>query len=354
MKKVQLSGTIIAVILTLTLMSCTRQEKEVQGEQRMEEEKIVIETEEVVQRELSFPVHSAGVVSQKEKIKLSFKVGGIVESIYVDEGQAVKEGQILAVLNLSEIKAQVNKARSAHVKAVRDLERAKNLYADRVATLEQLQDAETAYVITLSELEVAEFNLKYSKIAAPSNGKILKRFVEVMELVSPGIPVFIFASMDKSWIIRFGVTDRGIVRLSLGDPADVLIDVFPEEIFSATVSEIAEAADPATGTFEVELEIDQGEYKLISGFIARVDIYPSTKQEVSLIPIAALVEGDRDKGFVFTVDSSSSKAVRLPVKIGRILNDEVVVTSGLENVKEVVTSGAQYLTDGSCVKKKRL
>src|SRR5881409_2151738 len=92
---------------------------------------------------LAPPVTATGTLGPKEEVTLSFKVGGVVSRIFVDEGRAVRAGDSLAVLDLSEIDAAVVRARSAAEKAERDLTRARRLYADSVATLEQAQNAQT-------------------------------------------------------------------------------------------------------------------------------------------------------------------------------------------------------------------
>jgi len=339
-----------ATLLLFSAASCSKDK----SEEAVGERTIVVETAEVAHRTTAFPVHTAGMVSLKETVKLSFKLGGIVERIFVDEGQSVKKGQILARLDLSEIRAKGTKAQSAFEKAVRDLERALNLFKDRVVTLEQLQDAETAHEIAQSDLDVARFNLSRSTIFAPSAGKILKRFSEQGELIAPGTPVFVFASTEKNWIIRFGVIDRDVVRLRLNDPAKVSFDVFPGRVFDGVVSEIAQTAEPQTGTFEVELMIiDQAIADLVAGFIAKVDVYPSKKERLSFIPIEALVDGEGKQGYVFVVNEATSRAVKIPVTVARILDGQVAVSSGLEEVTEVVATGASYLVHGSMVKVKQ-
>jgi len=124
----------------------------------------------VVREEISLPVRSIGIVATSEEIRLSFKTGGIIAHAYVNEGQSVKAGQLLAELNLSEITAQVNQAENGYEKALRDFTRAKNLFADSVATLEQYQNAETGLNVAKSILDAAQFNLVHSRIKAPAMG----------------------------------------------------------------------------------------------------------------------------------------------------------------------------------------
>ena len=336
---------IILLLSTVIMFLSSCQKEEITD---AEEDYIPVEIILIQPEEISFPIHSAGMVSMKETVNLSFKIGGIIKDIFVDEGQTVERGQILARLFLLEIDAQVSKAQSAFEKATRDLERVNSLYDNNVATLEQLQDAETAYNIALSDLRVAEFNRTHSSIIAPNNGKILKRYYEEGELIGSGSPVFIFASTDKNLILRIGVIDEDVIRLQLDDPADLYFDVFPDTIFSAYVSEIAETADPLTGTFEVELTINDKE-NLVSGFIAKLDLYPSEKQLQILVPISSIIEGDKNTGLVYTIDSNL-KAVKIPVTISRILDNKVAVSEGLENVNFIVLSGVSYITDGALVK----
>jgi RND family efflux transporter MFP subunit len=267
----------------------------------------------------------------------------------VDEGEAVTKGQLLARLDLSEIESQVEQARSALEKAQRDLKRAEDLHKDKAVTLEQLQNIRTAHQVAESQLKVAEFNLRYAEIHAPAKGRILRRLMEENEMVAAGTPIFFFASTERDWIVRAGVSDRDLVRLRLNDPAVLRFDAYPGETFQAHVSEIAESSDPMTGTYEVELKVDAMDKKLVSGFVAQLDISPSSKEMYTIIPIEAMVEADGRQGFVFTVDESTNRARRIPMTIGFLFEDKVAVASGLEDITFVVTEGAPYLIEGTQV-----
>ncbi len=235
------------IIITLFFSAC----KEQVAEEKITE-KVKVRTTKVIEKEMSIPVHCSGKLSSKEESKLSFKTGGIISNIFVDEGQKVKKGQVLAKLNLSEIQAQVNQARLGLEKAKRDFRRANNLYQDSVVTLEQLQNVTTALNIAKSNVKIAEFNLQYSTIKAPSNGKILKRVAEENEIIGTGYPIFLFGSTENDWIIRVNITDKDIFSLKLNDKAEIKFDAYPDKTFTASVTEIGNSADPYTGTYEVE------------------------------------------------------------------------------------------------------
>jgi RND family efflux transporter MFP subunit len=311
---------------------------------------VAVKTAPVQQQLLSFPVHVSGLLASPKEMKLSFKVGGIIQKILVDDGDLVKKNQLLAALEMSEIEAMMQRAKSGYEKALRDFNRVSSLYKDSVATLEQKQDAETGLQVAKSNLDIAEFNLRHASIKAPSVGKIIKRLAENNELLETGTPVFIFGSTEGAWIIRTGVTDRDIVRLHYGDSASVTFDAYPQDTFYAKVTEIAQSADSYTGTFEIELTLNQQHKNLVFGFVADINIYPRAVQDYFVIPIEALAEANGNTGTIYYLDPENSTVKKALVQIERIFNGQVAIRSGLEGVEQVITEGSAYLREGIPVK----
>jgi membrane fusion protein, multidrug efflux system len=296
------------------------------------------------------PILASGLVASSSEARLAFKTGGVIDKILVKEGQSVLRGQLLATLNLTEISAQVNQAKEGVAKAERDLNRVKNLYSDSVATLESYQNANTAYTVAKQNLQIASFNQNYSEIRSPLTGKVLRKMVNEGEIVAPGTSVFfVSATQSNDWIINVGLADRDWARLKIGDKAKISLDAYPDQELEAYVSQMAETADPSTGTFEVELAIKSlAEIKLASGLMASVEIIPAQNKPQTLIPLEALVESSGKIGFVYTIDEKQI-ARRVQVRVAFLTNDKVVISKGLENVKQVVTSGSPYLTEGQKV-----
>ncbi|MBU0489402.1 MAG: efflux RND transporter periplasmic adaptor subunit [Bacteroidetes bacterium] len=340
MKKAIVTGLVIGLLIIL--QSCHQVE---------ETEKIIVaevNTELLTEINYAPPASCTGRLAGKEETKLSFKTGGIIGSILVDEGQYVTRGQVLAQLNTGEIQAQVDQAQSGVEKAKRDFGRARNLYNDSVATLEMYQDAQTGVDLAQARYEVAAFNLKYSTIAAPASGKILKRFAQPNELIAAGYPVFLFVSGEKSWVVRVDVTDKDIMRIRIGDSASVQLDAYPDTTFSARVTETGTFADPYTGTYEIEIMFDNNELPLISGLIASTRIFPSKKEKYIRIPIDAVSEADGQYAniMVFKDGDWAKKKAR----IAWILDDAVLVRQGFTVGEQVIVSGGSFLRPGDKVK----
>jgi multidrug efflux system membrane fusion protein len=294
------------------------------------------------------PIHLAGRIFPKTQVNLAFKTGGIIGRILMDEGQRVTQGQLLAVLDLAEVRAYANQAQQGFDKAARDLERVGNLHKSKAATMEMLQNVKTAYNVAEANLEIAKFNLKHSRIEAPAAGRILKRLAEAKEMVGPGIPVFVFASSGNRWILRSGVTDRDVARLRIGDRAAVQIDALPREAVEAEVTQIAAAASPLTSTYEIELTLKMDDKQLKAGYFAQADVRTSEKESYSLIPVEAMVEGDGLRAIVYLLDRQAGKARKKEVLILE-LRGKYLAVSGLPENAEVITAGATYLSDGTSV-----
>jgi RND family efflux transporter MFP subunit len=316
-------------------------------------------------------IFATGKLASKLEAKLSFKTGGIIKEIYVSEGQKVRKGQTLALLDLDEIQAQVQQAQLGQQQseinvenaklalqlAERDYKNATGLYQDSVATLEQLENAEvqlnnaknqlkaakTGLAFSEQTQEVADFNLRYSKIIAPSSGIILKKVAEVNELVGPGTPVLLFGSSEKAQVIRVNITDKDIIYVRLGDKAAVAFDAYPGESFEGVVREIASMADPYTNTFEVEIEVDAKGKRLLSGFIGTVNITTTGKTSLLEVPVDALLSANERSGSIFVVENG--KAARREVRILRIRGDKLLVDKGVVAGEEVIVSGVGYLED---------
>ncbi len=334
---IAISSIAISIIF---ITACNRVEKE-----KAPKTIIPIETGKVGIQSFSVPVGTSGRLFPQDMARLSFKTGGIIRRIPVSEGQKVKAGTLLALLDTSEIDANVVQAREATEKSKRDLQRVTNLYNDKAATLEQLQDVTTAANIAGARLKIALFNSSHSRVIAPANGIVLKRLAQENETISPGYPVILFGSLDTQWVVKVGVTESQLIHLTHGDRAIIRFDAYPGETCPATVSEIAQTIDASSQTYEVELSLEPQEKRLAAGFVARVEIFPSQEKTYRWIPISAMVEGEGNMAAVYTVKKNRAK--KIPIRIAHILDGKVLTSHGLEGVDTVVTEGAAYLSDGA-------
>ena len=294
------------------------------------------------------PLYSTGILVSDKELKLSFKTGGIIADIPVNEGSRVKKGALLASLDLSEIRAAAEQAELGYRKAMRDFGRASNLFRDSVATLEQKQDASTALDIAKSRLGIAQFNLYHSQIVAPSDGIILKKFAGERELVAAGNPVILFGSSAGLWRVRAGFSDKDIVKINIGDSAVISFDAWPGVEFYSFVEQVGEIANPLTGTYEVELSLMKTEYRLASGFIAGVDLFPSARDSLPVVPAESVVEADGNQGYIYVV-TEDNEVRRIKVELVLVIGSDIALKGIPDGIREVVSGGAAYIRDGTKV-----
>lgn len=314
------------------------------------EQSVPVRIAQVELLSLDDSLHAVGAVAPRDEVRLSFKTGGVVASIEVQEGDAVREGQVLAMLEQDEMDATLRQVRISTAKAQRDLDRARALYADGVATQEQVQDLTTALQMARATQDSAEFNARFTRIEAPADGVVMQRLVEPRELVAPGQPLLRVGMTSRGWVVKVALTDRDVVRVRVDDEATVFLDAYPTHEFPGRVAKIAAAADPATGTYEMEVLVEPGEVRLVSGLVARAQIRDGRESARPAIPLAALLEADSGKAVVFVIDRQRLLARRTVVSTGRFAGDRVEITGGLETTDVVVIEGAAYLRDGDSVR----
>lgn len=332
-------------LLSLLAMSCAGEEK-TEAEAPAEALQAVT-TVNPRMSSFSEEITGSGVLSSKSELKLAFKTGGLIKRMYVNEGQSVKAGQLLAELDMSEIDAGVNQAKLGLEKSERDLEKVKKLYADELATKSNLEDATTAYEVAKEQVQSATYNQKLSRIYAPQSGRILLKIAEQGELITPFAPALILGTGNSSFNVNIGLADKDIVKLKIGDKGSVSLDAYPGEYFPARVTQIAQTVNPATGTYETELSIESKGKRLISGFVAKATITPGAEKTGLMVPVECLVEANGKEAYVFVL--SGAQVEKRKVELGSMRQAEVQITQGLSEADQIVLKGANFLSDGEKV-----
>ncbi len=295
-------------------------------------------------------LRTVGLLGPKDQARLSFKIGGYVAVIPVEEGQHVRSGQLLAELKSTEIDAGLEQARQGATKAQRDMARVKSLYDDNVATLEQVQDATTAYEVAHAAERSAQFNAQHARILAPGDGVVLQKLAEANELVQAGQPVVTVGAAGRGWVVRVGLADRDVVRFRPGDAARVQFDAWQGESFVGTIGNISSAADPQTGTFTIEIPVQEGQFAFVQGLVAKVTLMPHEAQRGLVVPVQALIEANGEEAGVFVLDADRQRVHRVTIRIGHASDGAVAVLDGLAPGAEVVVDGAAFLQNDELVR----
>ena len=197
----------LTLLLATTIVISCGKKKHTENGNAFSTETIAVKTAPVKSNDAPAVITATGLITTANEARYAFKIGGVVEKIYVSEGQFFKRGQLLATLKLTEIDAQLSQASLAYQKAKRDYSRANNLYKDSVATLEQLQNAQTGVHIAGKTVDAVAFNKKFAYIYAEADGFVTKKISNEGEVV---------ALRDRCRALAPEQSRRGWARLAVG------------------------------------------------------------------------------------------------------------------------------------------
>jgi len=293
----------------------------------------------------------SGQFTTDDEVYLSFKTSGIINRIFVKEGDLVKKGQLLATLNLTEINAQADQVKLAYEKAARDYKRTEALYRDSVYTLEQLQNAKTTLELAQQQYNAVQFNRSYSEIKAVNDGYVLHKMANEGQVVTSGTSVLQTNGAGAgNWLLRVGLSDKEWAAIHAGDDATITIGDAAGKTFTGKVVRKTEGVDAATGSFGADIQLTGDRPQAVgAGMYGKAQIQAhneATSANNWIIPYDALLDGDNNAGYVFvTNDNKTAKKVR--VTVAGIRRDKVIISDGLQSAKALIISGSAYLTENS-------
>jgi RND family efflux transporter MFP subunit len=296
---------------------------------------------------ISRDVTVSGVVEPIRTIAVNSQLSGALLSVEVEEGMAVRAGQVLARVDDRELAAQEASAEAAFAVAQAAFERAEQLRERQVITIGEYERDRTAYASARAQLEQLRTRRGYAIVRAPLNGIVLEQRVEAGDLVAPQTQLFRIGDVS-TMIVLVSVSELDVVELAPGETATLMFDAFPSRTFQGRIRRIFPAADPGTRLVPVEVALDgAGAATARPGFLARVTFALGARTGVRLVPSSALVSGAGGQA-VFTVENG--RALRRTVQTGLTSQGRIEVLSGLEAGDTIVVTGGNTLRDGAEVR----
>lgn len=324
----------------------------------------------------------AGQFIPYQNVELHAKVAGYIKHIYVDIGDRVHTGEVLAVLEIPELVAQVDEAKAEVHHAEEEIQRAQSevlrAEADNVAlhsnaarllntdkaqpgliAQQELDDAtakdrasqarvdaaKSSLAAAKQQLAVAQADQQhyaalsdYSKIIAPYDGVVTWRFSDTGALVqagtsnTSGLPVVTVAQSDLLRL-RIPVPESIAAKVRIGDSADVQVQATGEH-FTGKVTRFTDALDPSTRTMQVEIDVPNPNYHLQPGMYANVTLLANSKLNALTVPVEA-IQRNGNKTDVLVLDGQN-RVQRREVEIGVESSNSVEIVAGLNEGERVI------------------
>lgn len=311
-----------------------------------------------------------GNVVAFEQASLYAKVAGYLQWIEVDRGDWVKEGQVLALIDMPEMVPEYEqlKAEYKKYKAEHDLQeiiynRKKNLRAEEAVTEEDLDIARAQFETAKANVDVAKAKIErvatlmeYAKIKAPFDGVITERFLDPGALIQLGTtatkPSPILTIMNIETVrIYVDIPEPDVPFIKKGMPATFTLSALPGKEFSGEVVRFSTSLDPSTRTMRTEVYIPNPDHVLLPGMFGYVTLVLERHKNTLTLPAECLII-EKEGKFVYTVVDNRVKKV--PVETGIDTGIQVEITSGLAGEEDIIVAGKGSVSEGMQVKTSRI
>lgn len=302
---------------------------------------IPVEVAPVVRRDVGDYLETTGVLEAEREVDIVARTGGPIVQLAAEEGDFVRDGQLLARLDGEELLARLEVARVAVEEARVNFERAKRSLAEEVISQEVYDQTKARYDSAVAQLRGDEIAYSYTEIRAPFAGLVIERNVKFAEFVTNGSVLFRISDFDPLLCV-IQIPEKDLTRLRRGQDAKLRVEAFPGEEFRATILRINPVVDSASGTVRVTLAVS-GRSKLRPGMFANVYLEIERHENTLAIPRSALVLESLGDA-VYTVEDGV--ATRREVDLGFTEDRVVEVLDGLTAGDRVVVVGQDALTNG--------
>ncbi len=300
-----------------------------------------------------------GIVEPERKIEIFSRLSAYIKQIVKEEGAYVKENDVLALLDDTEIKItyqqasiQLEQAKLTYEEAENNFIRSQELVKKDLISEQEYQATEALYKQRTLDYDNRKENFKnlqlqlnWTKIRALSEGYITERLVETGDRVNTNQQVYTIEDFSPL-LIRVFVPTSDSIKLKTGMQAEVNTEVLKGSRFEGKVKLINPRIDVETGTVKVTVEIYDESLKLKPGMFVEVRIVIGVKEGVLVIPRKAILF-KQNKTYVFVMNRS--QVAQQEVTLGLTEEDQVEITSGLEEGNVIVVVGVESLKDGQRV-----
>ena len=318
---------------------------------------VTVEVAQVGRRDITPNLSVSANLEPVWSAEVSAKVDGRINSLNVSEGDVVKAGQVIAVLDSAELEAQVAQAEGNLMVARSNLEQAEldykryQILADQGAiSIQALENAKTKRDLAIGQIRAAEGNtvllrerLNNANVVAPRNGVVTKRYVQGGTFTRAGTPIVAMADLSTI-LAKATVSESQVSELSMGSTVKVVVEAMGDQAFTGVVARISPVAALPARTFTAEITIPNQEGIIRGGMFAKVDIPTRTHQAVLVVPETALVlREDQKTVFVLT---EGNKVQQRVLRLGGIEAGWAEVLSGINEGETILVAGQNKVRDG--------
>lgn len=331
----------IAVILAATLLcGCSENGKQKKAHP------IRVKAELLSPAGNSFQKTYVGTVEENQSTAVSFTSMGMVTRVYVTEGQPVRRGQLLAVMDDTQARNFLSGAEAGMQQANDALQRYGMLHENGSLPEVKWVEVQSKVAQAKSQLEIARKNLADCSLTAPVSGIIGKKIINAGETALPSQTVVTILDISKVKV-KASVPDTEISSIAENTPSSIRVDAI-DMTFDGGKIEKGVQADMLTRTYDIRINVQNPGGKLLPGMVASVNFDSQSQSGLLCVPVSALQKRTDGSAFVWTIRGDST-AHRTNIKIGSVSGNDILIEDGLSEGSIIVTEGYQKLGEGTKV-----
>ncbi|MFH1311959.1 MAG: efflux RND transporter periplasmic adaptor subunit [Candidatus Eisenbacteria bacterium] len=335
---------VAAAVLIFTQPGCGRRSHS-DDEDDGEAVVVPVEIETVTSGEIATYFTGTATLEAEEETDVVAKVGGVVETILVEEGDFVGAGQVLARLDDEKLAVQMEQATANLRRLEHEYNRNKELFEGKLISDQEFQGAKYEYEHQKAAYDLSKLDLEYAAIRTPISGLVAERMIKVGNMVITNQPVFRVTGWNPLLGVLY-VPERQIGKLRVGQVASLRVDAIEGEEFPGRVERISPVVDPSTGTVKVTVEVRDKSKTLKPGMFARINIIHDVHRNTMLVSKDAIITEDRESSVFVVRDSTAYKQI---VETGYVNSSHIEILDGLTEGDTVVTTGKGSLKDSTKV-----
>lgn len=315
---------------------------------QMAAEQVPVETALVTRGAISAFLSFNSTLETESAVDLYPQTGGQVETLFVEEGRIVKEGEPLLKIEDRELRVDVEESTANFAHLERNFGRSDDLYQRSLLNKQDYETQKYQLEQARLRLERARIRLAYATVRAPFAGVISARETQIGARVSTGTKLFSMVKLDDL-VARVFVPGRYLPIVAANQSAVITSEFLPDRTFNGWVKRISPVIDPKSGTFKVTVGVRGGSKpnELPPGLFVGVRVITDTRPDAVLIPKRAVVYEGGER-YVFVVNNG--RATKRKLAIGYEDPSNVEAVSGFEVGAAVIVLGQAGLKDGSLVR----
>lgn len=289
-----------------------------------------------------------GEVKTKGEYMASPTVGGSLISMTVKEGQRVSKGQLIGQTDYSIIQKNIEQLQSGLALARDVYQRRKKLWDNEIGSEIEYIKSKNDVESLEKQIATLQTQIAQTKIYAPAGGVVDMVLVKQGEMAGPGTPIVKIINTANVQVVA-SIPENYLNKVKRGDKVKVTIPSLEIER-TATIKKISELINPVNRTFEIEIDIANGDRKLKPNLLAMVEIKEFEQKDAVIVP-TNYIQDDETGSFVFVVNEVEGEllAQKTNVEVGEAFDGETAILSGLEAGAKIVSEGARLVSDGELV-----